>query len=123
MVRSITKVVYKPDTQSTDEFTVVVNPNEYHKWKEGGETIPLTDVVDSFDIFFSNQGTQGILGKASKQQLENVFGAHKDVDVIPKILKDGKEQSSDSINTGNVATNVTKGSGAVDNRGKGLRGI
>ncbi|TFK55612.1 DUF1960-domain-containing protein [Heliocybe sulcata] len=123
MTRSITKVVYKPDTQSTDEFIVVVNPEEYKKWKEGGETIPLTEVMDSFEIFFSNQGSQGILGKASKQQLENVFGASKDVDVLPKILKEGKEESGNSINTGNVATNLTKGSFAVDSKGKGLRGI
>ncbi|EPQ59158.1 FYSH domain-containing protein [Gloeophyllum trabeum ATCC 11539] len=116
MVKHFTKVVYKPDTQSTDEFTVIVNPAEYKKWKEG-------EVVDSFDIFFSNQGSQGILGKPSKQQLENVFGVSKDVDVIPIILKEGKEQAAEGINTGNVATNAAKGSAVVDNKGKGLRGI
>lgn len=26
--KSLTKVVYKPDTQSTDEFTVIVNSDE-----------------------------------------------------------------------------------------------
>lgn len=59
MVRALTKVVYKPDSQSTDEFTVIVNPAEvrastvgfcggytltaahtlpvqFKKWKEGG---------------------------------------------------------------------------------------
>lgn len=28
MVKSLTKVVYKPSTQSTDEFTVIVNADE-----------------------------------------------------------------------------------------------
>lgn len=28
MPKNVTKVVYKPDTQSTDEFMIVVNPAE-----------------------------------------------------------------------------------------------
>ena len=30
--------------------------------------------ISAFEVFFSNQGAQGILGRPSKQQLENVFG-------------------------------------------------
>ncbi|KAI0775386.1 DUF1960-domain-containing protein [Irpex lacteus] len=123
MVKSLTKVVYKPSTQSTDEFTVVVNPEEFKKWKEGGETIPLADVVDSFQIFFSNQGAQGILGKPSNQQLENVFGSHKDTDVVEQILKKGVAQAADGIKSSSFgATNAGIGSVSVDTRGKGLRG-
>lgn len=28
MPKNVTKVVYKPDTQSTDEYIIVVNPTE-----------------------------------------------------------------------------------------------
>lgn len=28
MPKSVTKVVYKPDTQSTDEYMIIVNPVE-----------------------------------------------------------------------------------------------
>ena len=28
MPKSVTKVVYKPDTQSTDEYIIIVNPAE-----------------------------------------------------------------------------------------------
>lgn len=28
MVKSLTKVIYKPDSQSTDEFIAIVNPEE-----------------------------------------------------------------------------------------------
>ena len=28
MTKNVTKVIYKPDSQSTDEFTIIVNPVE-----------------------------------------------------------------------------------------------
>ncbi|CCL98578.1 uncharacterized protein FIBRA_00579 [Fibroporia radiculosa] len=164
MVRSLTKVVYKPDSQSTDEYTVIVNPAEYKKWKEGGthfsalehtpssanatlrqtrkfasasnvlpvaltgdvnirRTIPLSEVVDSFQIFFSNQGAQGILGAPSRQQLDNEFGSHKDVDVVEQILKKGAEQSGKGYTAGTGVANFAKGSFTVDTHGKSLTGI
>ncbi|KDQ64416.1 hypothetical protein JAAARDRAFT_187743 [Jaapia argillacea MUCL 33604] len=106
-----------------------------------GSTIPIADVVDcesalslqvnftdlhdlAFQVFFSNQGNQGILGHASKQQLETVFGVSKDVDVLPLILKDGKEQAGEGIhNSRSAATNLTKGSSVIDTRGAGSRGV
>ncbi|OSX59397.1 hypothetical protein POSPLADRAFT_1041011 [Postia placenta MAD-698-R-SB12] len=123
MVRALTKVVYKPDSQSTDEFTVIVNPAEFKKWKEGGTTIALTEVVDSFQVFFSNQGAQGILGTPSKQQLENVFGSSKDVDVIERILKQGQEQAGKGVTAGTTGLNVGKSNSVIDTRGKGVSGV
>ncbi|KAI0092176.1 DUF1960-domain-containing protein [Irpex rosettiformis] len=131
MVKALTKVVYKPSTQSTDEFTVIVNSDEFKRWKDGelmsvrslDTTIPLTEVVDSFQVFFSNQGSQGILGQASNQQLQNVFGSHKDIDVVEQILRKGIAQAADEIKSGNFGvTNASTGSISVDTRGKGLRG-
>lgn len=122
MPKSLTKVVYKPDTQSTDEFTVIVNPVEYKKWK-GDRTIPLSEVVDSFKVFYSNQGAQGILGAPSKQQLDTVFNTTKDVDVVTQILEKGKDQPSNGFTSGMGATNVARGSFTIDSKGKGLTGI
>ncbi len=77
----------------------------------------------AFQIFFSNQGAQGILGKPSNQQLENVFGSHKDTDVVEQILKKGVAQAADGIKSSSFgATNAGIGSVSVDTRGKGLRG-
>ncbi|RDX53867.1 DUF1960-domain-containing protein [Lentinus brumalis] len=123
MVRELTKVVYKPSVEGNEEFIVIVNPEEYKRWKEGGTTIPLVEVVDSYEIFWSNQGAQGLLGRPSKQQLENAFGTSKDDEVIKQILEKGKEESGKGIRTGDGATNLSKGSAAVDTKGKGLRGI
>jgi hypothetical protein len=43
----------------------------------------------AFQIFHTTQGNQGILGAASKQQLENVFGSAKDIDAMSELLKLG----------------------------------
>ncbi|KAJ7167497.1 DUF1960-domain-containing protein [Mycena filopes] len=106
------KVIYKPDTQSTEEYTVIVNSEEYKKWKDGA----LALVVDSFDVFVSSQGAQGHLGKASKQQLETVFGTSKDVDCVEKVLKEGREQAIEGV-SGSGYTGSNPSRGGNDTRG------
>ncbi|KAI0650515.1 DUF1960-domain-containing protein [Trametes meyenii] len=123
MGRELTKIVFKPTPESSDSYIIIVNPAEYRKWKEGGKSIPLTEVVDSFQVFWSDQGAQGLLGTPSNQQLDNVFGSHKDVDVITQILQKGKEETGKAIRTGETAPNLTKGSFAVDTKGKSTTGI
>ncbi|KAK7061979.1 SBDS domain-containing protein [Favolaschia claudopus] len=116
------KVIYKPDSQSTEEFTCIVNSEEYKKWKDGGEifTIPLAEVVDSFQVFVSTQGAQGVLGKPSHQQLDTVFNSHKDVDVVTIILKEGREQVTDGVTSSPfTGTNAARGDGNVNVRGAG----
>jgi len=123
MVKSvISRVIYKPDSQSSDEFICVVNPDEYKKYKEGDNTIPLANVVESFQIFFSNQGNQGYLGKPSKQQLENTFGSSNDVDVIKIMLEKGKEQSGEALAHGPGNMNLGRGS-LIDNKSKSTSGV
>jgi len=117
MAPTLTKVIYKPDTQSTDEYMIIVNPEEYKKWKDGDTTIPLADVVDSFNIFHTGQGSQGILRRPSKQQLDTVFGSHKDVDVVEFMLKNGKEQASEGIQGASTNLNLSRGN-FNDPRGK-----
>lgn len=125
MTKSLTKVVYKPDTQSTDEYIVIVNPSQYKKWKEGDRTIPLAEVVDSFQVFYSNQGAQGILGKPSDQQLDNIFGTTNDIDVMTQVLEKGKDQPGNGFTSGTTATNAARGSfdSKGKGKGKGLGGI
>jgi len=117
MSPNLSKVVYKPDTQSTDEYIIVVNPDQLKKWKEGDTTIPLADVVDSFNIYHSNQGAQGILRTPSKQQLESTFGTSKDVEVIQYMLGHGKEQPAEGFKA-TATKNVARSSVTIDTRGK-----
>lgn len=120
MVNSVGKVVYRPDSQSTDEFVAMVNAAEFKKWKSGDTSIPLADVVDSFDVFHSNQG---ILLRPSRQQLENVFGTSKDVDVLTTILQNGKEQPVNGFTSGGAISNIARTSAVIDSKGKGTSGI
>ncbi|KAF8339206.1 ribosome maturation protein [Cantharellus anzutake] len=105
-----TKVVYKPDTQSTEEFIIIVNDEEYNKWKKGGDTsIPLSRIVDSFDIFSSEQGNQGYLGRASKQQLDSVFGTTNQDEAVKKLLELGKAKPGEGLPKGYDGKNDTRG--------------
>ncbi|GJE84233.1 SBDS domain-containing protein [Phanerochaete sordida] len=123
--KALTKVTFKPSTQSTDEFTIIVNAEEFKQYQNEPSSVRVLDVVDSTDVFFSNQGSQGILGKPSKQQLENVFGTTNEMEIIQQILEKGKSQAGDGIRNGSgvAATNMTFGSAVVDTKGKGLRGV
>ncbi|KAK0558045.1 hypothetical protein OC846_000037 [Tilletia horrida] len=106
MAKTVAKVVYKPDTQSTDSYIVIVNPEEYKKWKDGGHTIPLVDVVDSFEIFHSTQGAQGHLNRTSKQELDAIFGSTKEDDCVTHVLQKGTLQitsAGDKYTTSNDA--------------------
>ncbi|KAF8663447.1 hypothetical protein AX16_001017 [Volvariella volvacea WC 439] len=135
MPKTLSKVIYKPSTQSTEEYTVIIDPAEYKKWRNGGKSgarsssiqatnstadtsIPLAQVVDSFNVYHSTQGSQGILGKPSKQQLDTTFGTSVDVDVIKFILENGKEQSGEAIASTTFNLNPARGSGTGE-KGRG----
>ena len=86
----------------------------------------ILDLIISiaFSIFHSGQGNQGILGAPSKQQLDTVFGTHKDIDVMQILLEKGTAQAGDGISGGTgTFTNVSRGSAVIDSKGKGLTGI
>ncbi|KAH9076999.1 DUF1960-domain-containing protein [Lactarius deliciosus] len=118
MGKSATKVVYKPDPNASDVFLILVNPAEVRMSARSGETIPLVEVVDSFEIFSSNQGPQGLLCRPSKQQLDTVFGTHVDDDVIQQILDKGKVEASENLASEKWGSkNDSKGSAFVDTRG------
>ncbi|TNY18678.1 ribosome maturation protein [Rhodotorula diobovata] len=91
--------VYKPDSQSTDEWILIVGDvSAAEKWKGGGEpraSIPLVQIVDSFDVFHTGQGSQGILARPSKQELHTIFGTTNEDEIVETILTKGRIVSSD----------------------------
>ncbi|KAG8897365.1 hypothetical protein FRB99_008205 [Tulasnella sp. 403] len=117
MTKPVHKVVYKPDSQSTDEYIAIVNPEEYKKWKEGDTSIAIALVVESYDIYHSGQGAQGKLGKVSKQQLHNVFGTEKDDEAMSTLLQRGVLQASDKIGKSLGDTNIARGSAPITSKG------
>ncbi|KAG9128270.1 hypothetical protein FRC07_001911 [Ceratobasidium sp. 392] len=106
MGKEITIVIYKPSTQNTEEYVIIVNPEEYKKYKDG-----------AFDVFHSSTGHQGKLGKASKQQLESTFGTSRDDEVVKQILEKGTAKSGSGFASNFGDTNIARGSGDISSRG------
>ncbi|KAK9386763.1 ribosome maturation protein [Lipomyces mesembrius] len=85
----VAKVFYRGENE---EFMVVIqSPEDYRRYKKDS-SIPLVDVVDSFKVFVTRAGTQGIIDEASRAMLENEFGTKNPDQAIQKILKDGEFQ-------------------------------
>ncbi|KAG8740278.1 hypothetical protein FRC10_004533 [Ceratobasidium sp. 414] len=106
MAKEITIVIYKPSTQSTEEFVIIVDPAEYKKYKDG-----------AFDVFHSSTGHTGKLGKASKQQLDSTFGTTRDDEVVKLILEKGAAKTSASFASNFGDVNLARGSGDLSSRG------
>jgi len=85
-----TKIHYKGNE---DDFVILVESVEaVKKWKED-KTIPLVDVVNSFDVFATHKhGAQGELNRASNALLENEFGTKNSEDAVKMIIEKGQIQ-------------------------------
>jgi ribosome maturation protein Sdo1 len=84
------KVHYKGND---DDFIVMAESIDAVKKFKEDQSVPLVDVVDSFDVFVTHkQGAQGHLDRASKASLENEFGTSNDDEVVKKILEKGSVQ-------------------------------
>ncbi|KAE9988826.1 hypothetical protein EG328_007430 [Venturia inaequalis] len=89
-----TKIHYKG---TEDDFIILVESEEaVKKWKED-KTIPLVDVVQSFDVFTTGKhGAQGELNRASNAVLENEFGTKNSEDAVKAIIEKGQVQEVQS---------------------------
>lgn len=86
------KVYYRG---SKNDFSVFLDSlDAYKKWAVGDKTVPLSEVISSFNVYtpVTGNGTEGEIHEASRQVLAEEFGKFDSVDatIIPKILKEGK---------------------------------
>jgi len=108
----VTKVHYRGQE---DDFVVMIEgPEAVKRWK-ADKSVPLVDVVNSFDIFVTHKychhylaqvvfsssngcyfrhGAQGQLDRASASLLENEFGTKNTDEVVRKILEQGEVRES-----------------------------
>lgn len=88
---------------------------------------PHRESITAFEILSSNQGPQGLLGRPSNQELDNVFNTHVKDDVIQQILEKGEVEAASDALTSNKrgSKNDSRGSAFLDTRGSGgkLTGI
>ncbi|QPG73157.1 hypothetical protein FOA43_000463 [Brettanomyces nanus] len=87
-------VFYKGDKM--DLFVFLDSEEAYHKWLKGDKTVPLSDVLSTFNVYtyLTKIGSEGVLLAASKQMMSEEFGNFESVEdeIIPKILREGKVQ-------------------------------
>jgi ribosome maturation protein Sdo1 len=84
-----TKVIYKSDET---EFFVIANPGMVNKWRND-KTIPLIDVVQSFEIHTSSTGSNtGEAIHPSNGILESAFNTTNKDDIVKKIVSEGEEK-------------------------------
>ncbi|EPZ33057.1 hypothetical protein ROZALSC1DRAFT_29269 [Rozella allomycis CSF55] len=101
---SITRVVYKDKHHhgTQEEFFVLVNPDSLEKWRKD-KTIPLVEVVESFDVFtIASGGHTGISDRPSKQMLAKYFETENTTEIIQKILQSGEVVKGDAIDGARV---------------------
>ncbi|KAF2435531.1 putative RNA binding protein [Tothia fuscella] len=93
MTRADTQQVKVHFKGSKDDFIVMAESVEaVKKWKED-KSVPLVEVVNSFDVFHTDgHGVQGELNRASNQLLETEFGTKNSDEVVQKILEQGEVQ-------------------------------
>ncbi|TVY45115.1 SDO1-like protein [Lachnellula occidentalis] len=89
-----TKIHYK----GTDEdFIIFVDDAKAARDWKNDKSIPLAQVVSSFNIFVTHKhGAQGTMDAASHATLDNEFGTHVDEEVIKQIIEKGTLQESEA---------------------------
>jgi len=91
----IQKLTYTPKPSSANDhpttMVLLVDEEMYDKYVKGDKTIPVTEIVDSFEIFkFDTPGREGSLGKPSKVELQMAFGGlTNEIDIAEFMLQHG----------------------------------
>lgn len=73
----------------------------------------------AFDVFVSTQGKQGKLGRASKQQLETIFGTSNEDEVAKELLTKGTLQAGEGYHDDRNIKNLAHGGYQMDLKGSG----
>ncbi|TKA55462.1 hypothetical protein B0A53_02388 [Rhodotorula sp. CCFEE 5036] len=98
-MKSFHKAVYKPDSMSTDEYIVIVGDvAAAEKWKGGDRYArcdPTPTDLTAFDVFHTGQGSQGLLARPSKQDLDTIFGTTNEDAIVEQILTKGTIKTSE----------------------------
>jgi ribosome maturation protein Sdo1 len=90
----VTRITYKDAEKSPAEVYIYADAGQTTKWRKD-KSIPLVDVVQSFNIYESEVGgNTGIAMTPSKQTLETIFGTSNEDAIIEKILDTGDRKGS-----------------------------
>ena len=94
---TIQELIY--DSPEGVTFVMMVNSDEYEKYKKG-EGPAIAEVVNSFPIFKYDQGHTGNQSTPSNRELKDVFGSTNDMAIAEMMLKEGKLHTAGKKNKG-----------------------
>jgi len=84
------RIIWDNHGNSQKHYFIYVSDQEMvEKWKKD-KSVPMVDVVESFDVFEIPQGgNTGHVDRPSRQELHSVFGTSDEHEIIAKILNEG----------------------------------
>ena len=68
---------------------MMVNSDEYKKYKKGENRPAIADVLDSFHVYKYENGHTGTQSTPSNRELKDVFGSTNDMAIAEFMLKNG----------------------------------
>jgi hypothetical protein len=71
---------------------LMVDVQSYELWNKDRTSVPIADVVDSYDVLKYESGRSGIINKASKSELDATFGTTNVDKIIEFMLEHGHLQ-------------------------------
>ena len=91
---AIEQLTFTPQDKGTSNernqtMVLMVDEEMLQKYKKD-QSIPLAEVVDSFDIFQFDEGKSGRLGQPSKQEIKAIFGTTNDDEIVKFMLENGR---------------------------------
>ena len=91
---TLEQLTYTPNKdQSSNErpetMVMMVDDDMLLKYQKD-PSIPLAQVVDSFDVYKYDAGRSGRLGRPSKQEIVDTFGTSNDDEIVKFMLENGQ---------------------------------
>ncbi|ORX92739.1 hypothetical protein K493DRAFT_285475 [Basidiobolus meristosporus CBS 931.73] len=112
------QIVFADKEKSDSEFVVYVNPDIYSKWKSD-KSIPITDVVQTFNVYVTRGGgNTGVSETPSHQELDSVFDTANNTAVVEHILLHGSLKGTSRISKPERDFNYSRGSRNVSSNAR-----
>jgi ribosome maturation protein Sdo1 len=92
-------------TETTVTFCMMVNSDEYAKYKQDASSVAIAEVMNSFEIFKFDHGRSGPMSTPSTRELKDVFGGTtNDMAIAEFMLKNGSLHSTTTSGNKKKAT-------------------
>jgi len=90
---TLEQLVYTPEEKTTSgdrpsTMVLMVNEEMLKKYKKD-KSIPLAEVVDSFDVLKYEMGSSGQLNRPSKAEIKEAFGTTNEDEIVQIMLNKG----------------------------------